>query len=225
MPRDIEAEASAAAEVRAMGAGMIPVIAIDGQPPIIGFNPDKLRQALGIRQQARSVDPRQVLVAHDRVLEAIQRAVRQIPDSRLSMKTPDRDRTLREHVWHIFRFAELALLEGPETGRLYMPNPMGSFAKEAAAYATSESIARYGEGTRAGLRARFSSAPDEAFEQLLDTYAGPMRLLDIAPWVTNHSAHHLRQIYDLMQRVLGVAPSAPLQVEAMPEIAVLDKLW
>lgn len=225
MPRDIEAEPAAAAEVQAMGARMIPVIAIEGQPPLIGFNPDTLRQALGIKQQAQPVDPRRVLAAHDQVLEAIQRAVRQVSDSDLDMKTPDRDRTLREHVWHIFRFAEIALLEGPRTGRLYLPNAMGSFADEAAAYPTSESIARYGEGTRAGLRERLFSAPDAAFGQVIDTYAGPMRLGDIAPWVTNHSAHHLRQIYDLMERLLGVTPSAPLAVETMPEISVLEKLW
>lgn len=225
MPRDIEADPAAAAEVQAMGLRMIPVIAIDGKEPLVGFNPEKLRAALGIRQQAQAVRPRDVLAAHDRVLDAIQRAVRQIPDERLMMKTPDRDRTLQEHVWHIFRFAELALLKGQRTGRFYLPNAMGSFAAEAAEFPTSESIARYGDGTRAALRDQFFSAPDDAFDQVIDTYAGPMRLADMAPWVANHSSHHLRQIYDLMRRLLGITPEAPLAVESMPEISVLEKLW
>lgn len=208
-----------------MGLRMIPVIAVEGKEPLVGFNPEKLRAVLGIKQPAQALPPRQVLAAHDQVLAAIQRAVRQIPDTRLMFKTPDRDRSLQEHVWHIFRFAELALLEGARTGTFHLPNAMGSFATEASEFPTSESIARYGDGTRSALRERFFDAPDSAFEQVVETYAGPMRLADMVPWVTSHSSHHLRQIYDLMRRLLDITPDEPLAVEAMPEVTVLEKLW
>ena len=52
-----------------------------------------------------------------------------------------------------------------------------------------------------------------------------MTLTDAVVWLANHSAHHLRQIYWVMEHDLGVRPDDPLDLTTLPGITLQEHLW
>ena len=63
---------------------------------INGFNPRQLAEALNLGIKTDPRPPQITVPLLGRVLEAVERAVRQMPDEQLSWKAPDRDRPMNE---------------------------------------------------------------------------------------------------------------------------------
>jgi hypothetical protein len=203
-----------------LGALTVPVVVLPGRPPIPGFNVKALGAAIGVgdRSPRQSLGP--VLESFDRVLTAVLAATAQLRNADLDRKVPNRDRNLRELIHDIFY---KALTWAPRAG----PPSTRHDAKqkeEAARYPDVSSILRYGEASRAALRERFRLEGVDG-DRIVETGNGPMPLADAVTWITDHSAHHLRQIYWVMENTLGIEPGDPLDLTILPAITLQEHLW
>lgn len=203
-----------------MGFLTVPVVVLPGQRPIPGFNAKELSAAIGAGDRLPRQSLKPVLESFDRVLTAILKATAQLNNVDLDLKMPNRDRDLRGLVHDVFY---KALTWAPDAGPVCQRNADNQ-KREAARYPDVASLLRYGEATQAALRARFR--PDRVdYERDIETADGPMPLADAVTWLADHSAHHLRQIYWLMEKDLSIRPEDPLDLTTLPGITLQEQLW
>ena len=193
---------------------------LPGKPPIPGFNARALSAAIGVGGKAPEQRLGTVMESFDRVLAALLGAMAQLGNADLILKMPNRARKLGELVHDVFY---KALTWVPEDGRVARRDAVGQH-QDATRYPDVASLRRYGEAARAVLRERFSP-PRGAGDRLVETPDGSVTLTDAVVWLADHAAHHLRQIYWVMEHDLGVRPDDPLDLTTLPGITLQEHLW
>ena len=196
------------------------MVVLPGQPPIPGFNARALSAAIGIGERAPEQRLGTVMESFDRVLAALLGVMAQLGNADLTLHMPNRERKLGELVHDVFY---KALTWVPEDGRVARRDAAGQH-RDAARYPDVASLRRSGEAARAVLRERFAPQRGDA-DRLVETPDGSMTLTDAVVWLANHSAHHLRQIYWVMEHDLGVRPDDPLDLTTLPGITLQEHLW
>jgi hypothetical protein len=203
--------------LRALGFRTVPVTAI-GERAISGFNPNQLSEALQLGVKVAARDPAETLPLLGRVLGAVQRAVRQMPDDKLDWTAPDRDRPMREFAYHIFLMVRNTI-RALSTGA----TPEGADT-EGRSYSSFQEIAGFG-GTVIDEFKEWSATPD------LVTLRAPIpdgsegrngaERLDL---VAGHSVQHMRQLYFVLEE-FGVTVDDRLPDSELPPEYVLTILW
>ncbi|MDH3598162.1 MAG: DinB family protein [Candidatus Tectomicrobia bacterium] len=154
----------------------------------------------------------------DRILEAAQRAVRQIPCEHLGFKWPGRNRTIRQLGYHIFRVA-LSYRDTREQGMLqeywFGENPLDDIQD-------GEAVARYGDTVRQRVTEWLQR--DDAYDGMCETYYGPQAAPELFERTVWHAAQHLRQVY-VMLETLGVTPDRPLTEVDYTGLPLPDSIW
>lgn len=156
----------------------------------------------------------------DLVLAAAQRLWRQMPDSAMTEKLPNRDRTYRVLAHHIFRIPEAFLeVAGGETLTytiLTTPPPDDMV--------TADQIAAYGQSVRERFKAWWLGLEDVTGDQRVPTYYGDQPIHEVLERTTWHAAQHVRQTAMILEG-LGVAPDAPLTADDLAGLPVPEKVW
>jgi hypothetical protein len=219
LPRDVDNDPTAAQELADLGFLTVPVVVLPGKPALPGFNVKELGAAIGVADRSLRPSLGLVLENFDLVLGAVLATTAQLRDADLKLKMPNRDRDLGGLIHDVFY---KTVTWAPEIGRP-SPRHAPSQKEEAARYPDVPSLLRYGEATRAALRERFS--PDRDYSSIVETADGPMPLADVVTWLADHSAHHLRQMYWLMENTLGISPEDPLDLTALPGITLQATMW
>ena len=185
---------------------------------IAGFNPNKLAEALQLDVKVAPQDPSQTIPLLDRLLEAVERAVRQMPDDKLDWTAPDRDRPMREFAYHIFMKAQRTMEEF-STG---VVSPGSDLMGRS--YASFQDIADYG---RTIIEQYRTWAPKQDLDALsMPPPAGSnarngAERLDL---IAGHVTQHLRQLYFVLEN-FGIMPKNRLQDSELPPQYVLTILW
>jgi hypothetical protein len=154
----------------------------------------------------------------DRLLDAIIRAIRQIPEESLGNKLPVRDWVTREFVYHIFRWVEIMLEAFP--ARKLEDKPFLNFGPESEKFQSVDEIAEYGEQVRARLKAFLQSCTPEQLASPIDAYSGPTTFSGLLCLTEGHTAHHLKHLYVSLP-VFGVEPEEPFSEEDFERIQYL----
>lgn len=217
MERDIENHTGALEELRSLGMRSVPVTVV-GDRTVVGFNPRQLSDALqlGVKQEARS--PSVTVPLLGRVLDAVHRATLQMPDDRLDWKAPDRDRPMREFVYHIFMTAR-ATFRGVERGE-YEPwddSPGRS-------YGSFREIADLGAGVVAEYERWAANVDPAALAGLGPRGTDERSAAERLDLITGHAVQHLRQLYFVLEN-FGVTPREKLDDSEFPPEYVLTILW
>lgn len=200
----------------------MPVTAV-GDRYVVGYNPARLKELLSLPGSARwDAEPAELFSALDQLLTGVQTAVRQIPENRLGYTSPDRDRTLQVFGIHIVHRVQ----RGLDAARTltFAASTKAMYEDAARPYQTPEQIATYGAEVQQRLRAWRAEAGDTPLGQVVDAYNGRITLLQLFEMITNHTAHHLRQLYVFMARI-GVEPRDPLPVEQLRGVTVLESVF
>ena len=156
----------------------------------------------------------------DRILGATERLIAEVPDSRMDFRPPQRDRTLRDLAYHVFRLS-LAFADGMDLGRL----PCEWLEAQAPTdLHDGRAIARYGALVRGRLAGWFEGAAPREFERAIDVFDGPQSGHDLLDRTTGHAAQHLRQLHVLLE-ALGLPPRAPLPTEDFEGLPLPSSLW
>ena len=156
------------ADLERLGIPIFPATIV-GDRFVHGWNPKALAELVGIQYaESQRLTPEELWRRLDRVLAANQRAVRAVPAAHLATKAPDRDRTLRELAFHVFRlsaaFADCREQgQFPEAWLLEDPPP---------AMQDGPAIAAYGQRVRDRLAA-FCARPGWCDGQVTTYYGEP----------------------------------------------------
>ena len=215
--RDIENHPGALEELRSLGFQSLPVTVISGQA-IPGFNPKQLTELLQLDAKTGRRDPSKTIPFLGRVLEAVEQAVRQMPNDKLDWAVPGRARPMNELAYHIFNRVKNTIEElttGVASSRPYVAGR---------SYTNFQDIADYG---RTVIEQYWSWAskqePDAPHKVPLDeAYATKRaeRLDNLAA----HTTQHLRQLYFVLES-FGITPENRLEDSELPPEYVLSILW
>ena len=217
---NVDASPSALKELERLGVPLVPAVAI-GDRVVHGWNPKGVAELLGVDYvEPVRLEPVELVERLDRILGAAQRAIRQVPAEKLETKPPERDRTVRDLGYHIFRLS-VAFPLAVEQNRFpedWLTEPTPRSLRD------GEAIARYGGGVRSQLKEWYHEAPAEAFDWVVDTYYGPQTVWGLLERTTWHAAQHLRQLYALLER-MGVLPDRPLTGADFQGLPLPEALW
>jgi len=198
----------------------VPAVAV-GDRAAHGWNPPAYAALLGVAYEAAPRLSPAVLAARlDVILGAAEQLIRQIPDERMDDKPPERNRTLRDLGYHVFRLS-LAFIEAMDSGRLlkaWLGDAAPADMRESAA------LASYGALARARLAGWFEGTAASEYARVLDVYYGPQSAHDLLERTVWHAAQHLRQL-DVLAERLGVSPRPPLPVGAFQGLPLPEALW
>lgn len=196
----------------------MPVTVVGDRPGILGFQPNKILEALGRGQRVAVRDPASLLPLLTRVLQAVERAVREMPAERIDWSSPDRNRTMRQFTFHIFRRIENYMAGTWRGGSMELPE------EDRHIQSSFQSIADYGHRITEQYQAWAASQDPVRFRRTdVKDVDGrtPAERLDT---IVGHSIQHLRQIY-MLQEQFGVTPSDRMRDSEFPPEHVLTILW
>jgi hypothetical protein len=156
----------------------------------------------------------------DRILAVTERLIAEVPADRMAYKPPQRDRTLRDLAYHVFRLS-LAFADGMDLGRL----PREWLEEQApAALGDGRAIARYGALVRARLGGWFEGAAPGEYARTIDVHDGPRSGHALLERTTGHAAQHLRQLHAMLEG-LGLPPREPPPVAEFAGLPLPAGLW
>jgi hypothetical protein len=208
-------------ELRRLGARSVPVVS-RGDRFVFAQVIRDVVEFLGLDEKTGpALSPAELHSRYDQVLETAIRLVRQMPDDQLEHQLPNRPRSYRMLMHHIFQIPT-AYLDMEEKGgtltreRLAVPPP--------AEMRTSAAIADFGAGVRARLNAWWPQVAGEDFRRPVPTYFGETSRHEMFERTVWHSAQHTRQIASLLQQA-GIAPDRPLGAEDIRGLPLTDKIW
>jgi hypothetical protein len=216
----VQAEPDGWAELARLGVPALPAVAV-GDKAVHGWNPQEYARLLGIGWKPAAVlAPAELARRLDRVLEYAAALVRILPPGAMDFMPPERQRTIRDLAYHLFRLS-LAFSEAMDHGE----QPREWLGEKAPPDMTDGvALASYGSLVRARLQGWFEgTAPDE-YARIVQVYYGPQSGHDLLERTTWHAAQHLRQLYDLAERQ-GITPPAPLPVAEFRDLPLPDAVW
>ena len=217
---NVSAQPEAMDELRALGVRSVPVVT-RGRDYVFAQALEDVSRFVGKEVRIERL-PEDVLVRKWlHVLEAAQRHVMQIPHERLGERaTEGRDRSIRDLAYHVYQIPD-AFLQAVENGA---PDLTAIFnAAPPADVRTTADIRAYGAGVTEHLR-RWSLRLQEWRGSTVNTYYGERPLQELLERSTWHSAQHVRQIIDVLER-LGVAPDGPLTEEDYAGLPMPVGVW
>jgi uncharacterized damage-inducible protein DinB len=136
--------------------------------------------------------------------------------------TPDRDRPLKVFCYHILADPN-HVLDAVATGK-YDGSFKLTYAEAAEHYGDMEEVARFGETTRARVQAAHKDVSKDELDRTIQSYAGETNGHELLYSVVSHTAHHLRQLYQML-RSLGIEPADPIGEECFRGISMPKELW
>ncbi|MBI3304576.1 MAG: hypothetical protein HYZ72_21135 [Deltaproteobacteria bacterium] len=219
-PVNVEGNPAALAELRRLGAPLVPAVAV-GERIVHGWNPRGFAELVGVPYtEAPQLSPAELATRLDRILQAAQRALRQVPPDGLDTRTPGGKRTLRDLGYHIFRLS-LAFHDAAVEDRFPEAWLLGPVPPELIG---GPAIADYGALVCGQLTRWFEENATASFPRAVQTYYGPQSLHALLERTAWHAAQHLRQVYALLEEI-GVAPERPLRAEDYVGLPLPTALW
>ena len=209
------------AALQALGARSVPVVA-KGDEFVFGQVIKDVVDFLELPDDtAPELQPGELIARYDGFLETAIRLTRQMPDDKLENQLPNRPRSWRVLLHHVFQIPT-AFLDMEETGRELSYENM--VAPPPDDMQTSAAIADFGEAVRARFAGWGREAQAEDFSGPVPTYFGGTSRHEMLERTVWHSAQHVRQVAALLEEA-GIAPDRPLGSDDIAGLPLTDKVW
>lgn len=209
------------AELEALGARSVPVVALAGKYTLCQSFNDVIKF---LDLKVKLVDPlppAQLVQKLELVLNATARYTRQFSEPQLREMFRNRNRTPGGTAFHIFRVAEMGLeaAQGIELrfeGFNDAPPPQW----------TALDIATWGLQVRDRLTAWWQQqqAHDASLDFRVPTYYGQRPMHDVLERTAWHAAQHTRQVMMMLQSH-GIEPDTPLTQTDLAGLPLPDEVW
>ncbi|TAJ77531.1 DinB family protein [bacterium] len=208
--------------MQAIGLRNVPVTVV-GDKAVVGFDRRELTRLFQLSDRKdRPVAGPWLFGTFDKILAAVIRAVRQIPPERALWTTPDRDRPLKVFCYHVLA-DPIHVLEAIASGK-YDGTFKLTYGEASERFATMEEVAWFGEECRARIKQASQQLSAAELERPIKGYAGETNGHELLCQVLSHTAHHLRQLYEML-RMIGVEPGNPLGEKEFEGISMPKALW
>ena len=177
---------------------------------------------LGLADDTRpELSPAELAARYRHVLETAIRLTRQMPDGELANELPNRPRSWRVLMHHLFQIPN-AFMDMDETGTpmryedLTAPPPDD--------IRSSADVAAFGERTRDRFQGWWKEVGDQEFDREMEVYFGTTSRHEMLERTVWHTTQHVRQLASLLEQA-GVKPNAPLTSEDIKGLPLTDKVW
>ena len=198
-------------------------VTVAGDQAVSGFDRQGLTELFQLSDsKEKQVAGPWLFETMDKILTAVIRATRQVPPGQMMWTTPDRDRSLKVFCYHIL-VDPIHVLDAIASGK-YDGNFKLTYAEKAAPFGSMEEVARFGEQCRGRVRQASKQLNRADLERPIDGYAGTTDGDELFYLVLSHTAHHLRQLYEML-RAIGVEPAEPLSKQEFEGISMPKELW
>jgi hypothetical protein len=208
-------------ELRRLGARSVPVVS-RGRRFVFAQVIRDVVEFLELDEKTGPVlSPAELYERYDHVLASAIRLVRQMPDDKLETQLPNRPRSWRMVMHHIFQIPT-AYLDMEEEGGTLSRERLG--VRPPPEMQTSAAIADFGEGVRARLNAWWPRVVEQDFKMSVPTYFGDTTRHEMFERTVWHSAQHTRQVASLLEQA-GIVPDRPLTRDDIRGLPLTDKIW
>ena len=170
---------------------------------------------------APALAPAELARRYLHVLGTAIRLTGQMPDGELENQLPNRPRSWRVLMHHLFQIPNAFLdMDASGTPMRYEdltappPDDMRS----------SADIAAFGERTRERFGRWWDRVADEDFDREMEVYFGTTSRHEMLERTVWHTTQHVRQLASLLEQA-GVVPDAPLTPEDIKGLPLTDRVW
>ena len=216
---DVHNDPAGLAELHALGARSMPVVALGGRFTFAQSIRDVVKFLDLKTKVMEPLPPAQLVEKLDLVLQSAARYTRQFSEEQLRAVFRNRNRTTGAIAFHIFRVAEMGLEAAQQIELRFesfddLPPPQWQ----------GEDIARFGESVRERVLAWWKSERDTTLAYTAPTYYGLRSMHDVLERTAWHAAQHTRQLM-LILETHGIASREPLTVDDLAGLPLPDEVW
>ena len=208
-------------KLRALGARSVPVVARSGKYVFAQVIKDVIDFLQLDDNPAPELTPSELYARHEYALSTAIRLVTQMPNEHLVKELPNRPRSWRVLMHHIFQIPT-AFLDMEEKGERLEYE--GLTAPPPDEMQSSADIAAFGRSVQARVEAWWKRVQNERFDGPVTTYFGETTRHEMFERTVWHSAQHTRQIASLLEQV-GVQPDRPLTSDDIKGLPLTDNVW
>jgi len=170
---------------------------------------------------APELSPENLAQRYDYILETAICLIRQMPDERLEDELPNRPRSWRVLMHHVFQIP-VAFLDMEEKGETLTYEKMVALPPEN--LITSTDIADFGVMVRKRFKAWWKENEGKDFSGDVPTYFGSTTRHEMLERTVWHSTQHVRQVCSLLKQA-GVVPDRALTREDIQGLPLTEKVW
>lgn len=207
------------AELAALGARSVPVVALGGRYTLCQSFNDVVKFLDLKTKLVDPLPPEQLMNKLDTVLTAAARYTRQFTEPQLREVFRNRNRTPAGTAFHIFRVAEMGLQAAQQIELKFE-----GFNDVPPESWTGDDIANWGLQVRQRLLDWWANETDRELKYLVPTYYGQRTMHDVLERTAWHAAQHTRQLI-IMLESHGTHADRPLTAEDLAGLPVPDEVW
>ena len=167
------------------------------------------------------LSPSQLHARYDHILDTAIRLTRQMPDDQLERELPNRPRSWRVLMHHVFQIPT-SFLDMEDTGEALTYEHM--VAPPPADMTSSQAIAAFGEAVRVRFNEWWNKAEKQRFDGPVPVYFGTTTRHEMFERTVWHSTQHVRQVASLLEQA-GIKPDRPLTSNDIKGLPLTDKVW
>ena len=209
------------AALKALGARSVPVVSRGARFVFAQVIKDVV-DFLGLDEETGPVlSPAQLAERYQDVLVRAVSLVAQMPDECLVRELPNRPRSWRVLLHHVFQIPA-AFIDAQESATVMSYEEM--VGAPPADLRSSADIAAFGESVRARFTTWWEANKDADFDQQIDVYFGKTSRHEMLERVVWHSTQHARQVASLLAQA-GVTPAQPFSAAHIQGLPLTEKIW
>lgn len=201
---NVREDESAMDRIALLGARSIPVIT-RGQEFAFAQDIDVLADFVGVEINREMLPPDVLAERIDKIMEAAQRYLRQLPESVLTVSLPGRDRTYLDLAFHVFMIP-LAFLDAARGGELTFEHfervPQGDEN-------SVKGVINFGEQIQQEFETWWDTVKKDKLPLNVLTYYGRHSTHSVLERTAWHTAQHVRQLMQLLINA-GIEPDGRL---------------
>ena len=215
------ADSDGLAELQRLGARSVPVVS-RGDKFVFAQVIKDVVDFLDLEDEtAPELSPDELKRRYNSILKTAVDLVRAMPDDKLENQLPDRPRSWRVLMHHVFQIC-VAFLDMEDTGETLAYEKM--VAPPPDDMETSAAIAEFGDDVRKRFKVWADNTRDEDFSIQVQTYFGATTRHEMLERTVWHSAQHVRQVGSLLEQA-GVTPEKPMTAADIKGLPLTDKIW
>jgi len=204
-----------------MGARSVPIVSRNGQFVSAQVIRDVVDFLELNEDTAPVLMPAQLASRYQAILVKAQQLVAQMPDAALVRELPNRPRSWRVLMHHVFQIPT-AFLDMQDSGKEMTYEAM--VAPPPDEMVTSADIAAFGAQVATRFDSWWQASANESFTVNVPTYFGGSSRHEMLERTVWHSTQHTRQVASLLEQ-LGLEPVAPLTAADLADLPLTPHVW
>jgi glutaredoxin len=214
---NVHAQPDGLAELRALGARSVPVVA-RGDEFVAAQDIDELARFLGVAQQREKLSTEALAVKLELIMAATDRYLAQLPDA-VAQHRLRKDRTVLDLAFHVFVIVT-GFLDAARGGAL----TEDYFYRTAAPGMTAADVRSFGDRVRRDFADWWRQAAQGTAPDSVATYYGTQALPAFFERTCWHAAQHCRQLMLVLQKH-DIAPDSPLGDAELAGLPLPEQIW